>query len=232
MKQLMLFFPYFVIASNLFFSNAASAALIAYSDLSSWNNRVSGVSTVTIPDPPLPDQYEYFGSGDASVNYGGLVFSTSSLLSDGEFYNIGTLFSGSSQAVLSSQNQTTGIDNIRITFASAVHGFALNYGTFLGNNVTFTLSNGGSVTQLSSGGVSYDIPDFVGVTDTNSFTWVQVTSPDFALNLNNVSSARSIVPEPSTFVLLALAGIGLGLRIYGRKFFDFVELNVVLNSIR
>jgi hypothetical protein len=179
---------------------------------------ISGPTTVTIPDPGLGNSsigYDYFGYGNASVTYSDVVFSTSATLSDGNFFNVGLLFSGD-PAVLSSQGaDAPGVANILTTLPSTVSGFAFNYGTFGGSSVTFLLSNGDIVTQGSTGS-GYAVPNFFGVTDTSSFNSVLTTSSDFALNVNDVSfgalaSTDSTVPEPATWLLLAggLAAAGL-----------------------
>jgi hypothetical protein len=70
----------------------------------------AGNIDVTIRDrAPLP--YIYFGTGDASVTYSGVVFSQQAALSNGNFFIIGVLFSAD-PAVLSSQEQTSGVSNI------------------------------------------------------------------------------------------------------------------------
>lgn len=189
----------------------AHAGLVTYLDASSWNGAVSGVSTVTIPDPD-PDLFTYFGTGTASVSYGGVTFSTDAGISDSSFFNVGMDFSGL-PAVLSSQGASTGPENILVTFPVPVYGFALNYGTFDGSDVTFSLSNGDTFTQSSTGGSSYDVPDFAGATDNVSlFTSVLITSDDAALDVNNVSYAlagaltvaSAVVPEPGTLMPCAL----------------------------
>jgi hypothetical protein len=192
------------------------AATVTYADFASWSAAVSGVTTVTIPEPlDTVNLFDFFGSGTASVTYSGVVFSTSALLSDGRFFNVGTGFSGSPAAVLSSQEQTTGVANILISLPGNVTGFALDYGTWTGSSVTFTLSNGDIVIQGSTGSGGYAVPDFLGVTDNTPFDSVLVTSPDRALDLNNVSFGGTGVPEPAAWLLLTtgLAGL-LG---YGRR---------------
>jgi hypothetical protein len=188
-------------------SAPASADLVFYSDFESWNNAVSSVTTVTIPDP-TPDPFIFFGTGSASISYGDITFSTDERISDSAFYNVGSEFSGL-PAVLSSQNATTGPENILISFPGPVLGVALNYGTFEGGDVTFTLSNGTMFTLGSLSGSSYDVPSFVGFTDlTSPFSSVRLTSSDFALNLNSVSYAgTSPVPEPRMWVPLAVSSL-------------------------
>jgi hypothetical protein len=162
-------------------------------------------TTVTIPDP-APNPYIYFGSGDASVTYDGVTFSTSAILSDGAFYNVGVVFSGD-PAVLSSQEQSVGVANILITLPVVADAFSLDYGTFNGSAVTFLLSNGDSFTQGSTGS-SYATPDFFDVTGHGDFTSVLVTSGDYVLNVNNID--YSAVPEPLTLSLFGAGLLGLG----------------------
>jgi hypothetical protein len=93
------------------------------------------------------------------------------------------------------------VANIQTTLPGNVTGFALNYDTFDGSSVTFLLSNGDSVT-LGSTGSGYSVPNFFGITDTTPFDSVLMTSPDWVLNLNNVSYGTTI-PEPATWLLLS-----------------------------
>ena len=197
---------------------SASGNLVTYSDLGQWQASVLGVSTVTTPDVADDPYYVAFGQGTANYSYGGLVFSTSSTISDSYFYNIGTGWSTSSEAVLSSQYANTGLENILISFGSGIQGIAFNYGTFYGHDVTFTLSNGDFVTQKKpTADGTYDIPNFIGITDFNSFSSVLVTTSDTALNINNFSMAAVALPEPSTFALLGLGGVCLGFRFFRRR---------------
>jgi hypothetical protein len=182
----------------------AKAGFTVYPDLVSWNGAVTNPTSVTIPDPS-PQPFIGFGSGDASVTYNGVTFSQSAALSNGFFYNVGSLFSGD-PAVLSSQQQTVGVANILITFPVAVNAFALNYGTFNGSPVTFLLSNGDGVTQGSTGS-GYATVDFVGATDTTPFTSVLVTSIDGVLNINDLEFQPT--PAPTSIMLLGCGGVCL-----------------------
>jgi len=201
------------------FSAVPSRADVTFASYASWAAAVSGITDVTIPDPS-PDAFIFLGKGDASVTYSGVTFSTQAALSDGNFFNVGPLFSGS-PAVLSSQEQSVGVANILITLPTAVTAFALNYGygTFNGSSVTFALSDGFSIAQGSTGS-GYNVGSFFGVTSDTAFTSVLVTSADpQGLNLNNVVYGTAAVPEPSAIILLVmmLGTLGLTFRLSRKR---------------
>jgi hypothetical protein len=155
---------------------------------------------VTIPDPS-PNPFIFFGVGDASVTYSGVVFTQQASLGDASFFNVGPLFSGN-PAVLSSQEVTNGVENIMITLPSFTTAFSLDYGTFNGSAVTFSLSNGATWSQTSTGS-GYAVPDVASFTSA-PFNWVLVTSPDFVMNINNITYGplTNTTPEPGTLILL------------------------------
>ncbi|MEH2614513.1 PEP-CTERM sorting domain-containing protein [Bradyrhizobium sp. AZCC 1693] len=192
----------------------ANAGLITYADFSLWGAAVPGYTSLAISDPTGSEGYDDFGSGTASVSYGGVVFATNAALGNGSFYNIGPTFSGSNGffPVLSSQQQSVGVANILITLAAPVKAFALNFDTFFGSDVTFTLSNGETLT-LPSAGHAYDLKSFFGVTDDTPFKTILLTSSDPVLNLNalNFDAAVSPIPEPATWVMLLLGFAGISL---------------------
>jgi hypothetical protein len=171
----------------------------------------AAAAVVTIPDPS-PNAYIYFGNGDASVTYDNVTFSQSSALSDGNFFNVGQLFSGD-PAVLSSQEQSRGVANILITLPRFTKALAFNYGTFGGSGVNFQLSNGSSVTQGSTGG-GYTTPDLFLTTGQKAFKSVLVTTPDGVLDVNNLSYA---VPEPATWAMMLIGFAALGAAARSRR---------------
>lgn len=189
----------------------AGAAALSYTDFVSWNTAVPGFTAVTIPEPV--SGFQYFDTG--SVTYGDVTFSTSSTLSNGFLFNVGLAFSGS-PAVLSSQQQTEGLANILITLAAPVKAFALNFDTFFGSDVTFTLSNGDTLT-LGSAGKAYDPGSFFGVVDNNPFSTILLTSSDAVLNLNELKLGAAVtpIPEPATWVMLVLGFLGIG--VFGAR---------------
>jgi hypothetical protein len=187
----------------------ASAGMSTFADYPTWAAGVTGLTTVTVPDPQ-PNSYIYFGSGTESVTYSGVTFSQSSTLGNGNFFNVGFLFSDN-PAVISSQEQSSGVANILITLPSPVTAIALDagYGTFEGSPVTFTLSNGDSVTQASTGS-GYGTPDLFAAIDTTPFTSLLLTSPDFVLDVSNVEFGDgAVTPEPSFYGVLGMGMAGL-----------------------
>jgi len=166
----------------------------------------AGNINVTIPDPaPLPYIEFDNGSGDGSVTYSGVVFSESSLYSpDAQFYNVGVLWSGQ-PAVLSSNQATSGLENILVTLPGFATAFSVNFGTFDGSPVTFLLSNGDHFV-LQPAGSGYAVPTVFSDTNVaHPFDWVLITSPDYVLNINNVNYTP--VPERSNLAML----LGLGI---------------------
>lgn len=200
-------------------NTSLQAAPTTYGDFGSWSSAVGAFTTVTIPEPNGGGGFDFFGAGDASVTYEGVVFSTSSNLSDGNFFNVGSGFSGQAP-VLSSQQQNSGVANILITFPFAVQGFALNFGTFDSANLSFSLSNDGSFVLSSpgSGGYTYTAAFFVGATDSSSFTSVRLTIPSDALDIKNISYAAAPSGVPDAGSGAALLGLGFaGLAALRRK---------------
>jgi hypothetical protein len=200
-----------------------SRAEVTYTDLASWSAAVTGtIDSVTIPEPagPPPDCVTdvdcFFGTGSASVTYSGVLFSQSGALSPGNnFFNVGTGFSGG-PPVLSSQSPPpppNSVANILISLPTFTDALALNYDTFNGSPVTFTLSNGDVIHQGSSA-TGYSASDFFGVTST-PFDSVLVTATNDVLNLNNVSYVTP-VPEPGDQALVAISLLGL-IYLVGRR---------------
>ena len=199
----------------------ANAGLTTYSDLSAWSLAVPGSTSLAIPAPtPGPDDWsvsQYFETG--TVTYGGVTFSTSG---NGFLFNIGPGFEvepgvpafNGGLPVLSSQQQDQSFANILITLAAPVKAFALNFDTFLGSDVTFTLN--GETQTLASAGQAYDLGSFFGVTGDTPFKTILITSlnpddPALSINALQLGAAVPPIPEPATWVMLIIGFVGMGL---------------------
>ena len=165
----------------------------------------ANAATVVVPDPS-PNPFIFYGLGDASVTYSGVLFTQQLALGDANLFDVGPIFSGD-PAVLSSQEASVGVENILITFPSAATFLSINYGTFNGGSVTFALSNGQTFTQGSTGS-GYLTPDFFSFSGA-AFTSVEVTSADFVMNINDITYNGSTTPEPGTLVMFGSGIIGL-----------------------
>jgi hypothetical protein len=155
--------------------------------------------TVTVPDPS-PNPFIFYGQGDASVTYSGVLFTQQLALGDANLFDVGPIFSGD-PAVLSSQEASSGVENILITLPNSTTFFSVEYGTFNGSAVTFTLSNGNTFTQGSTGS-GYVTPDFFSYSG-SAITTVEITSPDFVMNINDITyNSSTSTPEPGTLIML------------------------------
>ena len=155
----------------------------------------ANATTVVVPDVG-GSGFQFFGNGNASVTYDGVTFSQSALLSDGNFFNVSPGFSGVPDAVVSSQEETTGSGNILITLPSAATSISIDFGTFLGGDVTFALSNGQTFTVGSTDAVISTLTPDVFTYSGASFTSVQITA-DGTLDSLDVSQLTFGVPGAS-----------------------------------
>jgi len=160
-------------------------------------------TTVVIPDP-APNAFIFFGNGNASVTYSNVTFVQQLALGDANLFNVGSLFSGD-PAVLSSQGETFGVANILVDLPNFTTFFGVDYGTFFGSPVTFLASNGATAT-FGSTAAGYQTLDTVTYNGPG-INWVLITSPDFVLNINNITYNT---PEPGTLVLLGSGLLALG----------------------
>lgn len=167
----------------------------------------AAATTVTIPDL-APGSDIFYGSGDASVTYSGVTFTQSSALGSALLFNVGSNYYIGPVAVLTSQQEGSGVANILIGLPTFATNFSVDYSTFNGSAVSFLLSNGASFTQASTGGAGYTLGNNFSVTST-PFNSVLVTSPDYVLSIGNITYTAG-VPEPGAWAMMLIGFAGLG----------------------
>jgi hypothetical protein len=171
----------------------------------------AAIVTVGIPQPS-GGAFDFLGAGDASINYDGVTFLQSSSLSNGNFYNVGTAYSGSA-AVVSSQQQSVGVPNIKIALPYAVTDLSIKFGTFNGSDVTFAIA-GGVSTMLPSTGSGYLALDVYNSGLQPLFTSIILSSS--ASDILDVSSISfgTPTPEPAAWatMVIGLGAVGAAMR--------------------
>ncbi|MGY3346667.1 MULTISPECIES: hypothetical protein [unclassified Bradyrhizobium] len=198
----------------------AQAAAV-YTDEASWSAAVSHSYSVTIPDPGSAG-YAYLGTGDASVIYGGITFSTNASLGNRYFFDVGASYPGFTGAVpvLSVQSSdlstSDGVTNLLITLPMAITAFALNFGSLDGSDVSVNLLGASVATAGSTfdpSGPHYETADFIGLTNITPFKQILLTTIDPVLNLSQIDFNTPVpaVPETQTWGMLLLGFLATGL---------------------
>jgi hypothetical protein len=228
MRRTMQFGLFAGVAACMALAAHASTITSTFTDLTSWQNAVTGVTTVTFPSGTAGSYYDisspYTIDGvtysQTPSNQYMLIQDTSSAAPWYYQYNMGwAVFSMSS----------TTLTNPKITITPTSGATALSFELATQNNfgepVVITFSDGSQYT-ISSPSTTAAVPAFFGVTSS-----APLTSLSFTLapgdNLANgtqiilgdfseaTAGAPSQTPEAATLILI---GLGLaGMRLFGRK---------------
>jgi hypothetical protein len=179
----------------------ANAGLTEYNSEPAWAAATGTYATVTFEGILSPYGFQYIGT-PGSYSVGGLDFVG---LDNGNVFLIGDGFYAP-QSLISSQGGT--VNGFTIDFAAPETSAAINFETFLGDNVYVQASNGDTAVLGSPGYVS--ALTFAGFADTSPFTSLSFTTDDEGLNIGPVMYGASTVPAPAA--LLPFAGGLLMLR--------------------
>lgn len=199
-----------VLAASSLVGATALPAQTIFSDRSTWSAAVSGVTTLDFSGIAPAGFYAVIPNPDGGVTFSGANFfyATDPAYSP-SFYDWGTgpvLFASSS--------------NWTMTFGAGVRAVGLSFGSIVSDLFSFTL-NGGSTFGPYTGGTKPDWA-FFGLTSNSDITTLSVNSvldPYVGVviydDVSYAVSSASVVPEPSTMMLLATGLVsigGLGLR--------------------
>lgn len=188
---------------------SAEASTFVVTDSSTFFADTTGQSTVGFGGivPPGPGSYAFF---IPALTVGGITFTTlspaagSSVNVDLPDYYFPVVYP--TDFLTNSYQQENPYNTLSITLPSSVTAFGLNIGTYGGNNIAFTLSNGFAVDASS---VGFGSMAFIGFISTDAFNTITLTPDNVdGWTLGPVTTGVSAVPLPAALPLFGAAVIG------------------------
>jgi hypothetical protein len=180
----------------------ANAGPMIFTDRAAFQSAAQDLNTITFENiaPPVEFVTEPVPPG---LTLSGVNFSIDqSNGNNGTLYVLGPDFYYPGNSVLSSQGSTVGDNNIIITLPFGVSALGLDYGSFFGDDLIFTFSDGTEVLKFAptlNEGLA-----FLGIVSPVPITSLSISAPtEEVLNIDNVSfSTPTAAPEPSSLVIL------------------------------
>lgn len=224
-----LFYAGTILVAASCIAQAGSATF--YSDETSWDANVSGVTTInfeglvsptaTPGEPSGSGTLDPSGNGYADVSpgitQGGVTFGLGPSSPNGALFIIGDDYYGAGVATVTSEGDSDdGYDDLLVTLPSAETAVAFDFNVDPGT-VTITLSDGSTET-LNPADTPTDF--FVGVTDAAGITSVDISEPyslaSQSINMSDFSLATA-TPEPSSILLFGPALLGVAFAVQRRR---------------
>jgi PEP-CTERM motif len=184
--------------------NHAQAGLTFYTSMGGYEAATFGNTAVNFEGIASDDSFTSEPT-PPGLTLSGVKFTIDHTNNTGDLYVLGPNYYYANLSALSSQLSSTGPNNMLITLPRPYTAFALEFGTFKGSQLDFTLSTGSTFNASTP-----PFPDlsFVGVTSTTPITSIQIVEPTQSDVVNVVSfSFGSAVPEPSTLTLAGIAAV-------------------------
>jgi hypothetical protein len=189
------------------------ATTVTYTSAASFDAATTGQNTINF-NAALTCSAPCFVPEGASFAQGGITFTTTAPALNLNSANLDppTIFPSD---FLSNSFPPGGLtDTLTITLGSAVTAFALDFTTPDGSNASFGLSNGFTTSVPTSAFGPSQFEGFVSDSPFNAIT-LSVPSPD-GYFVFDVTTATAAVPEPSTWAMMIIGFLGLGLLAHRR----------------
>ena len=204
------------LAFSLAAQTGAQAGLTVYTTLADYQAATTGNTLIDFEGIAGSGSFEFLPI-PPGITLSGVNFTIDRSTSDGNLFVIGPDFYYPGNSVLSSQQNTTGVNNILITLPGSVTAAAMDLGSFNGGTATITTSNGDTYSVNIPA-----LPDlgFTGFTSTMAITSLEISSmqdTNEVLNLDNFRFGSASVPEPSSLALAFSGAFGVGLLVWRRR---------------
>jgi hypothetical protein len=199
----------------LLFAVPVRAEIILFDNKETFLATSTGVITIDFGTVVLPGQFQFFPT-PPGLTISDVNFTIDHPTSDGNLFVIGQGVYYSDDAVLSSQESTTGNNNLLITLPGAYTAVGTGFASFGPSILTFTLSTGDTFTRQTLD-FFRGFASFAGVVSSEPITSVRIDLQrnDDLINLGGFSFGQAAVPEPSTLIQFSI-GL-LGILAYNRR---------------
>jgi hypothetical protein len=193
----------------LLFAIPMRAESILFDNKENFLAASTGVTTLDFGTVVPPGQFQFFPT-PPGLTLSGVNFTIDHPTSNGNLFVLGQGVYYSDVAVLSSQESTTGNNNLFITLPADYTAVGTGFASFGPSTLTFTLSTGDTFTRQTLD-FFRGFASFVGVVSSEPITSVRIDlqRSDDLINIGAFSFGQATVPEPSTIILFPVGLLGI-----------------------